>query len=357
MKMKKNFTKLVSLAAASLCVLSVVGQERVPAMMVGETQVELRAEETRPQRDSIIKYSYADERISKYDDALGICYEWKNDSWVSNDEYSPCVGLEYGYYAGGVMYEVDGDKHFFNYPMSYYSTYYFRNDLTDIGSNASDFEFETVYNSNQQLTKLTMTFVRNGDINEWVREISYNEQGSPLSIDYNRNGTLVQKVDYHYLPDGIHCYLFEEWNLHIEDERVETIFGDNGEVLSVSWWRDNSNRYKYEFSYNDYSQKTSSEFYIGFDDRWVLSEYTLSYYSDEATKNGLIESPSAFSYLIDRTLYVRSETAERIEIYSITGAKLYEATISAGTTTIATGAFPQGVLIVKGNGWAKKVVN
>ena len=128
-------------------------------MIMGEERVELRAEEVRPQRDSIIKYNATGEKIVKYDDAGGICYEWKNNSWVSNDGYSPCTGLEYAYYVGGVRYEVDGDKHYFSYPMSYYSTHYWRNDIS-YTDNASNFKFEPVYNSDQQLTKLTVTFDR-----------------------------------------------------------------------------------------------------------------------------------------------------------------------------------------------------
>ena len=360
--MIKIFTKLVWVLAGVAVYFPAIGQDRLELRTESVSslskKVELRTEEARPQRDSIIQYSATGENTRKYDDALGICYEWKNNSWVSNDGYSPCQGIEYGFYVGGIKYEIDGNQHFFYYPMSYYSTYYFRDDLTDIGSNASNFKFETVYNSNQQLTKLTMTFFRNDFTNEWVREISYNAQGNPLTIDYNRNGTLVQKVNYSYLPDGIHCYLFEEWNLHVADETSETVFDDSGNVLSVSWWSENSNRYRYDFKYNDYFQENRVDFYTGSGDKWLLDWYNISYYSEETTGNEQIESPITIAYLTDQTLYIHSEIAELIEIYSISGIKLYEYEIQTGVNTINTSNLPQGILFVKGrSGWVTKVVN
>ena len=355
--MKKNFTKSVCIGIACFCMVSAMGQDRVASRTESLSKnVELRTDEDRPQRDSIIKYSATNEKITKYDDALDICYEWKNNSWVSNDGYSPCQGMEYGYYGGGIKYEVDGSKHFFYYPMSYYSTYYHREDLANI--TASNLKFETEYNVNRQPTKIVRTFTRNDYACEWVLEISYNAQGSPLTIEDNRNGDLVRKVNYSYLPDGIHCHLFEQWYETLEDEKSETVFDDSGNVISVSRWRDNSNLYRYDFKYNDYLQENRVDFCVGSGDKWLLDWYTISYYSEETTENEKIETPAPIAYLTDQTLYVRSEKAEQITVYSVTGGKLYEAPIQAGLTTINAAQFPQGLLFVRGSsGWVKKVIN
>jgi hypothetical protein len=63
-------------------------------------------------------------------------------------------------------------------------------------------------------------------------------------------------------------------------------------------------------------------------------------------------------YISGSILTVQSNRAEQVTVYSVSGAKLYEGRIQAGTTTIATTRFPQGILIVKGDsGWTKKVIN
>ena len=74
--------------------------------------------------------------------------------------------------------------------------------------------------------------------------------------------------------------------------------------------------------------------------------------------NEAINSATPKAYTANNTLYIYVAQTERIAVYSLTGIKLYETTVSAGTTTVNTAAFPQGVLIVKGNsGWARKVNN
>lgn len=70
-----------------------------------------------------------------------------------------------------------------------------------------------------------------------------------------------------------------------------------------------------------------------------------------------IENTNTSVYITEHTLYIHTSQTEQIAIYTINGSKLYEATVSSGTTTIDASAFSQGVLIVKGSsGWVKKVV-
>ena len=62
-------------------------------------------------------------------------------------------------------------------------------------------------------------------------------------------------------------------------------------------------------------------------------------------------------YISNQTIYIQSENAEQISIYSITGRKLYETAIQTGMNTINTVNFPQGIYIVKGsNGWVRKLI-
>jgi hypothetical protein len=55
-------------------------------------------------------------------------------------------------------------------------------------------------------------------------------------------------------------------------------------------------------------------------------------------------------------LSVSSPVAEPVEVYSIGGQLLYRAQKSAGVATFDLNGLPDGVLIVKGNGWTKKIV-
>ena len=77
----------------------------------------------------------------------------------------------------------------------------------------------------------------------------------------------------------------------------------------------------------------------------------------ESVANEQFESSGVIVYAVDRTLYIQSEKADRIEIYSIIGNKLYETEIQPGMTTINTTNFPKGIYIIKGsNGWVKKLI-
>jgi len=73
--------------------------------------------------------------------------------------------------------------------------------------------------------------------------------------------------------------------------------------------------------------------------------------------NELTGVASPKTYIAGNTLYIHATQTEQVSVYTLTGIKLYESTVSAGVTTIDAAAFPQGVLIVKGNGWGVKVVN
>lgn len=74
--------------------------------------------------------------------------------------------------------------------------------------------------------------------------------------------------------------------------------------------------------------------------------------------NEKIDNSEISVYLINNTLYIETQQPDAIAIYMVNGVKIYDATIPAGTTTIDTVAFPQGVLIVKGkSGWNQKVIS
>ena len=92
--MKKNFIKLVCLAAVSLCALSVVGQERMPAIGMGETRVaverddvRLRAEGEAQRPDSIVMYGDLGEggtRVLPTASGAAVYFHDYYECWVDN---------------------------------------------------------------------------------------------------------------------------------------------------------------------------------------------------------------------------------------------------------------------------------
>jgi len=61
-------------------------------------------------------------------------------------------------------------------------------------------------------------------------------------------------------------------------------------------------------------------------------------------------------YVSNRNVCIESNVTETIDIYSVSGMKMYSATKTPGTLTISSDRFPQGIRIVKGSsGWVKKL--
>jgi len=63
------------------------------------------------------------------------------------------------------------------------------------------------------------------------------------------------------------------------------------------------------------------------------------------------------AYLYDGLLYVNSPDSEKIQVYSVSGALLYNFHKPAGKASYLISQAPGSVLIVKGSsGWMKKVI-
>jgi len=184
----------------------------------------------------------------------------------------------YSYRTDVILYYIEDDVISMSYPMSNYSHYYLLISYFILSRQP-----EITYNTNQQITKITIPG------NEWnanrVIEVTYNEQGKPLTINHYNGAYLYRKFTYSYLPDGIHCNRFEyyldswadgNWSLEYNSE---TVFDNNGEALSVTGWKSGSNWFRYEFKYNG-DREISRYDYIGAGDKWGLTQYVIRYYSD-----------------------------------------------------------------------------
>jgi hypothetical protein len=75
------------------------------------------------------------------------------------------------------------------------------------------------------------------------------------------------------------------------------------------------------------------------------------------THNEWLETASVQAYADGNLLTVRSDVAETIEVYLLTGQRIFSVNKPAGEYRFDVRSIPQGVVIVKGSaGWAKKVV-
>ena len=294
-------------------------------------------------------------------------YMWENNNWVEEN-------ASYSLFFHKVSYVIEDEYILLGFPMGINSNWYTSYPL----SNPSNAKPETKYDANGNLILI--------ECDEQKIQIKYNSDNNPLSIERFFRGGVSQKTIYEYdekgncilfeqlylnndiwLPNGpkvVMKYdaegrrlLFERYSLNWEiqslvlEEKAERTYDSNGNLI---YYRDRSNQYVYK--YDDNGNQLSFHYYNIVDNEPVLAYYIIYYYEKEVS-NESITSAQSTAYIAGNTLYITTTQSERVAIYSISGAKLYEAPASAGVITINTAAFPQGVLIVKGNGWAVKVVN
>jgi len=89
-----------------------------------------------------------------------------------------------------------------------------------------------------------------------------------------------------------------------------------------------------------------------------MDAYTIYHYDGgTGIVNPRISVQTVIADVLDGCLSVNSSTAERIEIYSVSGEQVYANTKPAGEIQISINRFPHGIYLVKGSsGWVKKIV-
>jgi hypothetical protein len=100
------------------------------------------------------------------------------------------------------------------------------------------------------------------------------------------------------------------------------------------------------------------ELEMTFSDNTVIREDEIKVYINNGTSGNVRLNQATVVTFFDGVLSVNSPSAEQIDIYSVSGALLYQAQKASGEATFRLNHLPKGVLIVKGgSGWVKKVVN
>ena len=338
--MKKIFTKLVCVGMACFCMVSVMGQENKPVEKIIERKdipqddVTLRAYSEYFWPDSVVRFNSAGQPTSK------TYYNKENrtesGTWLDSGSWKISEPRETDgihWWIGKVdIINYDGEPMFIHPQLDGETNFVWN----------TKFSYEHVIKVYDAKGNLIRVEFRMPDFPDFFIEhrILYNDRNDPVLIELYIQKDLWGKIQYEYNKNG---YM----TLH---ERYQ--------YVNNKWIITNDN-YKQTAEYDELGRPVADYFFVGSAtlNQWVLSRYSIYYYSDTTTMNEQIKQYSSTAYLIDKTLYVYSEEAERIAIYSITGSNLYETTIQAGLNTINAANFPQGILFIKGSsGWVKKVI-
>jgi len=266
MKMKKNFTKLVCLAAASLCVLSVVGQERAT---FSQEEIILRKDENKMPEvlpDSIITFSASGEKVSKttlsteYEGWYEI-YTWDKNGWVNDD---------------GHMY-IQPDQLWFNIVDDHYCLH-----LPKIGN--SDNMYRYVESWSGGIRPVNVSYNADGQVNEieiiHIDDWNKGQIWLTYKFIYNERGQLVSHISYnHDYPDD------DERN-----EQYDYYYNEHGDLIlyeDYRWLYGEKMIYDYSVrqiaKYDSQGKRIRIERYAGNTNlqRFLLDEYDIYYYSDE----------------------------------------------------------------------------
>ena len=332
--MRKNFTKLVCIGIACFYMVSALAQENMPVvstvkgMDFTENHVNLRADETESWwPDSVIYYN-----LSTGVPRAKVCYDqenrttthaqFDNGNWIFDEPYS-----SNGYSRPG-DYNLSFRESNGGIYVGYRTIWYVPNvTYGNCYSNA-------VYDAKGNLTSLEIIPNANPvPVAAITYRIKYNDKNAPVLLERYAYDDLQDYTQFEYNENG-HMILSESYeraNSRMEISRKETLeFDEKGRPAEGHAIWSNA----------------------------IQSEHIIFYYSDGTSSNEQIKSAASIAYLIDQTLYIQSEKADRITVYSIMGQTLYETAIQPGMNTINVSQLPQGILIVKASsGWVMKVAS
>ena len=272
--------------------------------------------------------------------------EWKYDSKGN---------LTHDYTEGGrlYIYKYDGNG---NEVASYY--YY----STD--GNKVLYDYSISYPNNYKPEVYISNITEIGESNEGSFDIT-----TSMSIDSIQSGSLRVTLPEGFILDeektAFASGLANKYDLNIHEQadgsfNLDIAFKRNasnsraGNILRIAYKADEELvRGTYDIAISQVLFNTPGGNFLPAPATVVPAEVTRGEVSNELT-----DAASPKAYTAGNTLYIYVAQTEQVAVYSLTGHKFYETTVSAGTTAINTAAFPQGILIVKSsNGWAKKVIN
>jgi hypothetical protein len=332
-------------------------------------------------------------------------YNWMNNTWVKSNEYHydrKSVNSRVYVYVMGV-YNEDGSK---------LGTRLF---VEGSGLNwglllreEEKMEYQATYDANDNLTRVETTVLRDGKRVPYERYVLQYSSSNPVSIEvygygvndvnsqawlkaantYDARGNRTLSESYQYQGSAVGwtgqnrqvstydangkelSSEFYYWNTSsgnwIGSNKIARTYDANGRELSYEYynWDTSSGGWigsiniAYE-EINEYGDAMLSKSWSWKNNGWEWTSYTV-YYPGGIGPSGTEyiggAEPSVSIY--GDMLRIRTVSAERIGVYTLGGAKVYESVVSSGTTAVSAERLPKGVLIVRGSsGWARKVYN
>ncbi|MDR0348341.1 MAG: DUF3836 domain-containing protein [Tannerella sp.] len=263
----------------------------------------------------------ADGRLTKFESS-----EWNGSEWIGQRKMSR-------------KYDAGGKEVFYEYYYWNYST----NDW--VGSS----KYESTYDAGGK--ELSYAYYNwDSSAKDWAgnykRERTYDAGGKELSYTTYRWNSSAKN-----------------W---VRDYKNESTYDAGGSQSSYAYFyfniEDGSSRgYKtvYEESNkNGDAVRYKSQTWDDENSRWIDESYTIVYYADGGP-NAIEQTVDAETqaYVSGGTLHIRTAHAAQIEIYTLSGVRVYAGRIQAGFTAVSAGSLPKGVLIIRSSsGWVGKVV-
>jgi hypothetical protein len=212
-------------------------------------------------------------------------------------------------------------------------------------------------------------------VESWKYTCTYDANGNPLSYErydwdplsggwlarskdvytYDANGNQLTGEYYGWdTSSGSWIMTWKEsWTYNANGKELSYEYYDR-DALSGSW-RGGSKAVCEET--DEYGDPVLYRYYSWGNSDWEWIAYAVLYSGgNDPSGTEHIGGAEPLAYICGNMLYLQTVTAGRIAVYTLSGAKVYESAVPAGTVTISTERLPKGMLIVRGSsGWTKKM--
>jgi hypothetical protein len=179
---------------------------------------------------------------------------------------------------------------------------------------------------------------------------SYNEHGQPVSIEGYNGTDLSRKTTYQWDSNG--HISFYETSEKVSDQWVITNkYTLNNEGSIMESYSPRSEKRKKEIVKNDSKGNPAvRHYYTWTDGEWELTKYVVFYPNDltsgEGLANEVVDASPSSAWSQNGIIHIRSARPQQVSVYSLSGAKLYEGRVQAGTTALDGIRFPKGIYII-----------
>ncbi|MDR2120432.1 MAG: hypothetical protein LBP64_06120 [Tannerella sp.] len=175
---------------------------------------------------------------------------------------------------------------------------------------------------------------------------SYNGNNQPVLIE-----DLYLKVTYQWDSNGNITFYERSESLDGQWIITDRYTLNNGGSI---WETDNpwtKEREKTVMKNDGRGNPAIYQYYTWTAGKWYMTHYAVFYPNDLTSGEGLANevvdvSPSSSAWSQNGIIHIRSARPQQVSVYSLSGAKLYEGRVQAGTTALDGVRFPKGIYII-----------